>query len=94
MTTTNNITSSTVTINNYTTTDHINEPIGSIPTKVCNKCFQIKQLIEFHKRKDTYDGYRNQCKSVLMNYIKNIIKKIRMQWLSIRKNIIKKIKMK
>lgn len=29
--------------------------------KTCTKCHQEKELIEFHKRKDSLDGYRNQC---------------------------------
>ena len=54
MTTTNNITTSTVTINNY--------PSTYIPTKVCNKCRTIKQLTEFYKDKAKHDGYHSQCK--------------------------------
>ena len=37
--TTNNITTSTVTINNYTTINHTNEQISFISTKVCNSVF-------------------------------------------------------
>lgn len=34
---------------------------GTIPKK-CIKCLQIKPAIEFHKRKDSKDGLRNECK--------------------------------
>ena len=61
--TTNNITTSTVTINNYTTITHTNEQINFIPTKVCNRCFQIKQLTEFYKAKANKDGYQCHCKN-------------------------------
>jgi hypothetical protein len=30
--------------------------------KVCNKCHIEKDFSEFHKRKDSKDGYRNDCK--------------------------------
>ena len=53
MATINNITTSTATINNYTTT--------YIPTKACNKCDIIKELTEFYKCKTTRDGYLNKC---------------------------------
>ena len=59
MTTTNNITSSTVTINNYNST--------YIPTKVCHTCRTIKQLTEFYKCKSKHDGYQTQCKNCKKN---------------------------
>ena len=61
--TTNNITNSTITINNYSATYHTHELNGSIPSKACNKCQQIKQLIDFYKDKSKYDGYLTQCKN-------------------------------
>ena len=30
--------------------------------KKCNKCGELKDLVYFHRRKDSNDGYRNQCK--------------------------------
>ena len=67
MTTTNNITTSTVTINNYPSTYINTETESSIPTKTCTKCHQIKQLTEFHKDNAAYDGYRTQCKNCRNN---------------------------
>ena len=32
-------------------------------TKQCNKCFKIKPAKAFSKRKDSKDGFRNECKS-------------------------------
>jgi len=31
-------------------------------TKICNVCFVEKQIIDFHSRKDSKDGVRNECK--------------------------------
>jgi len=31
-------------------------------TKECTKCGEVKSLEDFNKRKDSKDGYRNQCK--------------------------------
>ena len=70
MTSTNNMTHSSVTINNYSSTYHAHEPKGSILTKACNKCHQIKQLTKFVKDKRKYDNYRNQCKNCHNNYEK------------------------
>jgi hypothetical protein len=44
--------------------------------KTCNCCGITKQLIEFYKRKDSSDGYRNDCKicrkeDVLLRYYKD-----------------------
>ena len=71
MTTTNNITTSTVTINNYNNTEQIinpntellnNNPLNVyIPTKVCNTCRIIKYVTEFYKDKSIKDGYHSQC---------------------------------
>ena len=71
--TTINITTSG-TINNYITNNHTNEPIDPISTKVCNKCFQIKQFTEFMKRKNSHDGYRNQCKTCCSSDNKKYVK--------------------
>jgi len=30
--------------------------------KICTKCKEEKELINFSKRKDSKDGYKNQCK--------------------------------
>ena len=62
MTTTNNITTSTVTINNY--------PSTYIPTNVCNTCRIIKPLTEFYKCKTCHDRYRSICKNCCSNYQK------------------------
>ena len=63
---TNNITTSTVTINNYLST--------YIPTKVCNTCRTIKPLTEFYKCKTCNDGYRSMCKNCCSNYQKELRK--------------------
>ena len=65
MTTTNNITTSTATINNYTTT--------YIPTNACYKCHIIKELTEFYKDKTSKDGYRTQCKTFIDNSKKEYV---------------------
>lgn len=31
-------------------------------TKICKKCNEIKMISEFHKQRDSKDGYKNQCK--------------------------------
>ena len=31
-------------------------------TKICTKCKVEKPIIEFYKRNDSNDGYRNECK--------------------------------
>ena len=62
MTATNNITTSTVTINNY--------PSTYIPTKVCNTCRIIKQLTEFYKDNKSRDGYCHKCKNCLSEQYK------------------------
>jgi hypothetical protein len=33
--------------------------------KKCSKCDEVKELDEFQRRKDSKDGYRNQCKSCI-----------------------------
>jgi hypothetical protein len=38
--------------------------------KNCNKCFIKREIDEFDKRKDSKDGYRNECK-VCRRKIKN-----------------------
>ena len=85
MTTTNNITTSTAIINNYNNTEQTINPNqeqldnnlknAHIPTKVCNRCLQIKYITEFYKEKRTNDGYRNQCKNCRNNYKKEYSKK-------------------
>ena len=35
----------------------------SIPSKVCTKCNQNKQLTEYNKDKSKSSGFRNNCKS-------------------------------
>ena len=53
MTTTNNITTTTINLNIYNNTDQTINPNMYIPTKVCKTCRTIKQLIEFYKHKDS-----------------------------------------
>ena len=85
MTTINNITTSTVTINNY--------PPTYIPTKVCKSCRTIKQLWEFYKDKSKHDGYQAQCKNCNKNKRKEYYDKNKDDILKINSNIINKIKM-
>ena len=71
MTTTNNITTSTVTMNIYnnpyqTITPNIkllnnNSQTIYIFTKVCKTCRTIKYVTEFYKDKKCRDGYHTQC---------------------------------
>ena len=68
--TTVNITTSTDTININNNTDQTINPNMYIPTKACNRCRTIKQLIEFRKSNSCHDGYRNQCKSCEAEYNK------------------------
>ena len=80
MTTTNNITSSTTTINIYNNTDKTinpnteqinkNQQNVDIPTKVCSKCNTSKYITEFNKRKEAFNGYRGQCKNCEINQLK------------------------
>ena len=67
MTTTNNITTSTVNMNIYNNTDQTINPNMYIPTKACYTCRTIKQLIKFNKEKRNKDGYKNQCKNCIKN---------------------------
>lgn len=39
--------------------------------KECISCGERKELLEFHKRKDTKDGYRKECKSCRNNKAKD-----------------------
>ena len=75
--TTNNITTSTVNINNYTTVNHTNESIDSNPYKVYNQCFQIKQLTEFHKTKQVMMLIKINVKLVAVIQEEYIMKIIR-----------------
>ena len=73
MSTTNNITTSTGTININNNTEQIinqnpelldnNLPNVNIPIKVCNTCRTIKYVTEFYKDKSKKDNYRTQCKT-------------------------------
>ena len=73
MTTTNNITTSTVTMyiykNQYQTITHNTKQLENIsqnvyiPTKVCKTCRTIKYKTEFYKDKKCRDGYHTQCKN-------------------------------
>lgn len=36
--------------------------------KVCSKCKEEKEVCEFGRRKDTKDGYRNECKTCIKVY--------------------------
>ena len=77
MTTTNNITTTTMNINIYNNTDQTitlntdllnnNPPNVFIPTKVCSTCRIIKFITEFSKSKISHKGYQNQCKNCVKN---------------------------
>ena len=56
MTTTNNITTTTMNMNIYNNTDQTINLNMYIPTKVCKTCRIIKQLTEFHTNKNSSDG--------------------------------------
>ena len=38
--------------------------------KVCRICGNKKEYNEFHKKKDTKDGFRNECKECIKNVMK------------------------
>lgn len=38
--------------------------------KICKICDEEKDVCEFHKRKDTADGYRNDCKTCRKNKVR------------------------
>ena len=61
MTTTNNITTSTINMNIYNNTEQTIDPNMYIPTKVCKICRTIKKVTEFYKCKTIRDGYLNKC---------------------------------
>ncbi len=44
--------------------------------KICNKCLLEKSLIDFNKRNDSKDGYRNECKECRykLSFIKNSLR--------------------
>ena len=75
MTTTNNITNFTVTMNIYNNPDQTitprtkllenNSQTVYIPTKVCKTCNTIKCVTEFYNRKTSKDGYYNRCKNCM-----------------------------
>jgi hypothetical protein len=44
-------------------------------TKICNICGSEKEFNEFHSRKDSKDGLRNECKSCTRNRINKYRKK-------------------
>ena len=75
MTTTNNITTSTNTININNNTDQTVNPNMDIFTKVCNKCRTITYVTEFYKDKSKKDGYHTQCKICHSNNDKEYIRK-------------------
>ena len=54
-----NITTSSVTINNY--------PSTYIPTKVSYTCRRIKYVTKFYTLKTSNDGYYNICKACRKN---------------------------
>lgn len=39
--------------------------------KICRKCNEPKELSEYHKRKDSRDGHRNECKICFNNAVYN-----------------------
>ena len=93
MTSTNNITTSTTTINIYNNSDQIINPNTYIPTKACNRCRIIKQLTEFSKHKQSRDGYLNKCKDCADNLRKEYVKENKERISNCKKNIFNKIKL-
>ena len=75
MTTTNNITTFTVNMNIYNNSDQTINYNVYFPTKACNTCRIIKQLIEFHKKQTSHDGHKSQCKTCCSNYKKEYYEK-------------------
>ena len=61
--TTNNITNSTVTIIIFNNCSNSSNYDTFIPNKICTKCKQINEVIDFYKCKTNSDGYQYQCKS-------------------------------
>jgi hypothetical protein len=51
--------------------ENIEEKLNYIFKKKCRCCGKIKNLKNFHKKKDTKDGHRNECKEC----VKIILKK-------------------
>ena len=39
-----------------------------MPTKICSKCKEEKDVVEFYKQSDTKDGRRSQCRRCLAAY--------------------------
>ena len=84
MTTTNNITTSTVTMNIYnnpyqTITRNTkllenNSQTVYIPTKICKTCRTIKYVTEFYKDKSRFVGYAYRCKFCQNNSKKEYVK--------------------
>ena len=92
MTTTNNITTFTTTINiNNNTEQTINSNIY-IPTKVCNTCRIINQLTEFDKDNKLRDGYCSKCKNCLSEQHKEYNTKHKDDIVKYRNNIMNQIK--
>ena len=58
--------------------------------KICKKCNINKNFNEFHKRKDSVDGYRNECKECL----NKIVKKYREQNVDTVKKTVSKYNLK
>lgn len=42
--------------------------------KSCSKCFVSKEYKDFHKRKNSIDGYRSDCKSCRLSHYKTLYK--------------------
>ena len=59
-------------------------------TKVCTKCGKEKPLSEFHKRKESKDGYKSRCKECIKEidheYRLKSVEKRRLRWIKYYKN--------
>lgn len=44
------------------------KPLINVLTKICTKCESMKSVKEFTVRKDSPDGYRNECKNCRLEY--------------------------
>lgn len=54
---------------------NIEKKLNSIFKKKCRICNENKDLIDFHKKKDTKDGYRNECKECVKIISKKYVDK-------------------
>ena len=104
MTTTNNITTSTVTMNIYNNSYQTitpktkllenNSQTVYIPTKVCKTCRTIKYVTKFYKDKSRFDGYAYRCKFCQNNSKKEYVKRNKDKVADTLKQYYEKIKIK